>query len=122
LRQESHEWCRTDKSKTADTIAVYEQALGILLEFVRTRKIKEFVYTFKKYKISVVGIRDCFRKNAWTSSDDSLRKRNTVNHEFKVICDKMLTLLDREDIRKVVVNSDLSAEEAIGLFQQGSKD
>lgn len=54
---------KTEKSKTLEKIDQYASAIDLLLQFVKEHDIMSFIITFMECKITIDGIRDCFRNS-----------------------------------------------------------
>lgn len=57
LKYQSEVWLKSDQSKTADKIENYDVAIELLITFVKEKNLISFLLTFKKYSITMKGIR-----------------------------------------------------------------
>ena len=116
LRQETRVWIYSEKSKTYDLIVKYEDIFGILLIYVEKKEIKSFVEWFKKNNVTLDGLLSCFRKH---KDNEVEEKRMKVSNDFRFVCERMLAIIERGDVRKVVFDDDLSYEETKKMFGKG---
>jgi hypothetical protein len=121
LKSEAEFWYKSDNVKVADKIGHYDVAIDVLLGMVENKDVVGFVLAFKKFNLSIKGIRDCFRTSG-LGANEMRKKRNAANRVFSTVCHKMIAALMLPKIQKEAQSKSLSYDEAKALFEQEAKD
>jgi hypothetical protein len=115
LRKEGSFWFKKDPSETANIIHEYMAAFELLIAFALEGDLTSFVLVFSKYKISVVGIRRCFRNGS--GGTDVKTNRNQAYQSFAEVCRIVRANLMKQPIKAEARMLKISDLEAIAYFE-----
>jgi len=116
LKYEAESWYKSDNVKIAQKINAYDVVIETLIRLAEQKEFEVFIMVFKEEKITINGIRDCFR-NSKSDGQYMKRKRNAANRIFVNVCGKVLGLLKVEYWMKKVNDKSVNIDEMRTYFQ-----
>ena len=122
LKWEAQYWYKSDVSKVADKINMYDVSIEMLVRFIRTSAIVAFILVFQKRQISVKGIRSCFWTGKGRNQGDVRLRRNKAFRLLKNACSKIIALLQMDKIEQMAKNTKLNVKQALGFFSAQAKE